>query len=58
LDEALRQFSGIIQSLCPVLAFLGNSPVEDMIPELGFEVTPGVNERDYSNSSFKRSLCS
>lgn len=47
LDDAVQQFSGVVQSLCPVFAFIGNSPIEDMTPEIGYEVTPGVVERDF-----------
>lgn len=47
LNDAVQQFSGVVQSLCPVFTFIGNSPIEDMTPEIGYEVTPGVSERDF-----------
>lgn len=47
LDEAVEQFSKAAQSLCPVLALAGNSPIEDMAPEIGYDFSPGITEREY-----------
>src|SRR5438093_13759844 len=47
LDEALPHFSRAVQSLLPVLAFVGNSPIEDMTPEIGYDVSASVSEREY-----------
>jgi hypothetical protein len=47
LDDAVQEFSRAVQSLCPVFSFIGNSTIEDMVPEIGYEVTPGVTDRDF-----------
>ena len=47
LDEAVQQFSITSQSLCPIFSLIGNTPIEDMVPEIGYDVTPGKEERDY-----------
>lgn len=47
LDDALQAFSRAVNSLCPVLVFIGNSPIEDMAPEIGYDISPGVPEREY-----------
>jgi len=50
IDAALQNFSKAAQSLCQTLAFLGNSPVEDMAPEIGYDVSPGITEREFFQS--------
>jgi hypothetical protein len=47
LNAALQEFSRAVQSVCPVLVFLANSPVEDMTPELGYGVGEGLTEREF-----------
>lgn len=47
LDEALQHFSQAAQSICPVLAFIGNSSVDDMAPEISYDISLGQTERDF-----------
>jgi len=47
LDHALEEFTRSAQSICAVLAFAGNSPIEDMRPEIAFDASPGVAEREF-----------
>lgn len=47
LDEALLHFSRAAQSLCPVFAFMGNSPIANMAPEICYDTSPDVTEREF-----------
>lgn len=47
LHDALQEFSRTAQSLSAVWAFAGNSPIEDILPEIGYDVSPGIVEREY-----------
>jgi len=47
MDEALQEFSRTVQSICPVFVLIGNSPIEDMTPELGYDASTEVTEREY-----------
>ena len=45
--EALQEFSKTVQSICPILVLIGNSPIEDMTPEIGYDVSPDITEREF-----------
>ena len=46
LDSA-QNFAHAVQSICPAFAFIGNAPIEDMYPEIAYEVAEGILKRDY-----------
>src|SRR6266511_3654768 len=45
--EALQEFTTAAQNLMPLLSMSANAPIENLQPELAFESTPGVEEREY-----------
>lgn len=47
LDEALSEFVSAAQSIVPLVSLVVNGPTEDLVPELGFDVSPDLAERDF-----------
>ncbi len=47
LTDALTAFPQIAQNLTVVLTITANAPTEDIVPELGIDVTDGVTERAF-----------
>jgi hypothetical protein len=47
LGEAIPAFASAAQGITPLLAMMGNSQIDDLAPEIAWEVTPGVNERAF-----------
>jgi hypothetical protein len=45
--EALQEFTTAAQTLLPLLSVSANAPIKDLQPELAFEITPGVEEREF-----------
>lgn len=47
LMDALTAFPQIAQNLTAVLTITANAPTEDIVPELGIDITDGVTERAF-----------
>jgi hypothetical protein len=47
LDEALSEFVSAAQSVVPLVSIVVNGPTDDLVPELGFDVSPDITERDF-----------
>lgn len=47
LDTALREFTQSAQFVTQFITLASNASTEDLLPEIGVEVTPGVTEREF-----------
>lgn len=47
VDAAIDPFVQAANFFCPIISLSCNAPIEDLQPELAFDVTPGVKHRPY-----------